>query len=44
MEVILIQPVKDLGRLGQTVSVKDGFGRNYLIPQGLAIRATEQNK
>jgi large subunit ribosomal protein L9 len=44
MEVILIQPVKSLGAIGQVVKVKDGFGRNYLIPQGKAIRATNENK
>jgi large subunit ribosomal protein L9 len=44
MEVILVQPVKSLGTIGQIVKVKDGFGRNYLIPQGKAIRATNENK
>ncbi|MDF2965734.1 MAG: rplI [Rickettsiaceae bacterium] len=44
MEVILVQPVKTLGTIGQIVKVKDGFGRNYLIPQGKAIRATNENK
>lgn len=44
MEIILIQPVKGLGSIGQITKVKDGFGRNYLIPQGKAIRATESNR
>lgn len=43
MEVILTQPVRKLGKVGDTVSVKNGYGRNYLIPQELAIRATAQN-
>ena len=44
MEVILIKPIKKLGKIGNLVKVKNGFGRNWLIPQGLAIRATEKNK
>ncbi len=41
MEVILKQDVKNLGEKDDIVSVKPGFGRNYLIPQGQAILATE---
>ena len=41
MEVILTQDVKNLGEKDDIVSVKPGFGRNYLIPQGHAILATE---
>jgi large subunit ribosomal protein L9 len=41
MEVILKQDVKNLGEKDDIVSVKPGFGRNYLIPQGHAILATE---
>ena len=44
MEVILRETVKKLGSAGEIVSVKDGYARNYLIPQGLAYRATEANK
>ena len=43
MKVILLQKVRHLGNLGDTVSVKPGYGRNYLIPQGIAVRATEAN-
>ena len=41
MEVILTQDVKNLGEKDDIVSVKPGFGRNYLIPQGHATLATE---
>jgi len=44
MEVILLEKVANLGSLGDIVKVKDGFGRNFLIPQGKAKRATEANK
>jgi large subunit ribosomal protein L9 len=44
MEVILRQDVIDLGKAGEIVAVKDGFGRNYLIPRGLAYQATADNK
>jgi large subunit ribosomal protein L9 len=44
MQVILLEKVGNLGSLGDVVKVKDGFGRNYLIPQGKAKRATEANK
>ena len=43
MEVILLENISTLGRLGQTVNVTAGFGRNYLIPQGKAVHATEAN-
>ncbi|MBN8512418.1 MAG: 50S ribosomal protein L9 [Rickettsiales bacterium] len=43
MQVILVKPVRKLGKIGETVSVADGFGRNYLVPQGYAIRATKDN-
>ena len=43
MQVILIKPVRKLGKVGDTVKVKDGYGRNYLIPQEAAIRATKEN-
>lgn len=41
MEVILLENISNLGGLGDTVQVKAGFGRNYLIPQGKAVPATE---
>lgn len=44
MEVILKQDIKKLGEKDDIVTVKPGYGRNYLIPQGLAILATESAK
>jgi len=44
MELILIKPVRKLGNIGDVVSVAMGYGRNFLMPKGLAIRATEINK
>ena len=41
MDVILLQRIKNLGKLGDKVSVKAGYGRNFLIPQ--AVAATEAN-
>ncbi len=43
MQVILMEKVVNLGGLGDVVKVKDGFARNYLIPQGKAKRATAAN-
>ena len=43
MEVILLEKVANLGGLGEKVSVKSGFGRNYLIPQGKAVFASPEN-
>ena len=43
MEVILLENIGNLGGLGDKVDVKAGFGRNYLIPQGKAVPATEIN-
>lgn len=43
MEVILLEKIGKLGGLGDKVSVKSGFGRNYLVPQGKAVPATESN-
>ena len=43
MEVILLENISKLGKLGDTVKVKAGFGRNFLIPQGKAVYATEAN-
>jgi large subunit ribosomal protein L9 len=41
MQVILLEKVVNLGQLGDVVRVKDGFARNFLIPQGMARRATD---
>ncbi|HSW82709.1 MAG TPA: 50S ribosomal protein L9 [Usitatibacter sp.] len=43
MQIILMEKVVNLGGLGDVVKVKDGFARNYLIPQGKAKRATQKN-
>ena len=43
MQVILMEKVTNLGGLGDVVKVKDGFARNFLIPQGKAKRASEKN-
>ena len=43
MDIILLQRIKNLGKLGDKVSVKAGYGRNFLIPQGKAVAATEAN-
>ncbi len=44
MQVILLEKVVNLGNLGEIVKVKDGYARNFLIPQGHARRATAANK
>ena len=44
MQVILMEKVVNLGGLGDIVKVKDGYARNFLIPQGKAKRATAENK
>ena len=44
MQVILLEKVVNLGNLGDIVKVKEGYARNFLIPQGKAKRATEENK
>ncbi|NBT73000.1 MAG: 50S ribosomal protein L9, partial [Betaproteobacteria bacterium] len=41
MQVILLEKVANLGQLGEVVRVKDGYARNFLIPQGVARRATK---
>ena len=43
MKLILKQSVENLGEAGEVIQVKPGFGRNYLIPQGLAYTATQAN-
>ena len=41
MDVILTENVKNLGTIGEVVKVKPGYGRNYLVPQGMAVEASE---
>ena len=43
MEVILLERIEKLGQMGDIVAVKPGFARNFLLPKGKALRATEQN-
>jgi large subunit ribosomal protein L9 len=44
MQLILTQDVENLGKAGELVSVRPGYGRNYLVPRGLAVSATVRNK
>jgi large subunit ribosomal protein L9 len=44
MEVILLERISRLGQMGDTVKVKDGFARNFLLPKGKALRANDTNK
>ncbi len=44
MEIILLESLDKLGKIGDIVNVKDGFARNYLLPQKKALRANEENK
>ena len=44
MEVILLERIAKLGQMGEQVRVKDGYARNFLLPRGKALRATEANK
>lgn len=44
MQVILLERIGRLGQMGDVVTVKDGFARNYLLPRGKALRATEANR
>lgn len=44
MQVILLERIGKLGQMGDVVTVKDGFARNFLLPQGKALRATDDNK
>jgi large subunit ribosomal protein L9 len=44
MEVILLERISRLGQMGETVKVKDGYARNFLLPKGKALRANEANK
>ena len=44
MQIILTQDVSNLGKAGDLVTVRPGYGRNYLVPRGLAVTATVHNK
>jgi large subunit ribosomal protein L9 len=44
MEVILLERVAKLGQMGEVVRVRDGYARNFLLPKGKALRATDENK
>ncbi|MDT0683525.1 50S ribosomal protein L9 [Roseicyclus sp. F158] len=44
MDIILLERVAKLGQMGEVVSVKEGYARNYLLPQGKALRANEANR
>lgn len=43
MKIVLTQDVENLGRVGEVVNVKPGYGRNFLIPQGMALLASREN-
>ena len=43
MQVILLEKIRNLGSLGETITVKPGYGRNYLVPQKKAVFATAKN-
>lgn len=43
MKLVLLKPYRKLGNIGDIIEVKDGFGRNYLIPANIAVRATKEN-
>ena len=43
MEVILLERIEKLGQMGDVVKVKDGFARNFLLPQKKALRASDDN-
>ena len=44
MDVILLENIRNLGKIGEIVKVKDGYGRNFLLKTGKALRADEENK
>jgi len=43
MEIVLLERVANLGQMGEVVKVRDGFARNFLLPRGMALRATKEN-
>ena len=44
MEVILLENIRNLGKMGEVVKVRDGYGRNFLLKTGKALRADKENK
>ena len=44
MQVILLERIAKLGQMGDVVRVRDGYGRNFLLPRGKALRATDENR
>ena len=44
MELILLERIEKLGKMGEVVRVRPGYARNYLLPQKKAVRATEENR
>ena len=44
MEIILLERIRRLGQMGDVVTVKDGYARNFLLPQKKALRATDENR
>ena len=44
MQLILLEDIRNLGKIGEVVDVKDGYGRNFLLKNGKALRADEENK
>ena len=44
MQIILLERVEKLGQMGDEVAVKPGYARNFLLPQGKAVRATKSNR
>ena len=44
MQVILLERIRSLGQMGDVVTVKDGYARNFLLPQKKALRATDENR
>ena len=43
MQVVLLERIAKLGQMGDVVTVKDGYARNFLLPQGKALRANKSN-
>ena len=43
MQVILLEDIRNLGKIGEVVDVKDGYGRNFLLKSGKALRADKEN-
>ena len=43
MQIILLEDIRNLGKIGEVVKVKDGYGRNFLLRKGKALRANKEN-